>query len=146
MNEHLSEDSSTAHIQDTSGLEELKQAMDEINKLSSESDPVLDNRADEKDDLEQEKKDEEINSQSKDIDQTEEEALTDADGQSNDNDDNVETTESIDSEDAPKPENKINIKKNRIKINLFFNKDWEQRQIQKYIEKDREDAEKFTKR
>ena len=31
-------------------------------------------------------------------------------------------------------------------LNPFFNKDWEKRQIEKYIEKDREDAEKFTKR
>jgi hypothetical protein len=33
-----------------------------------------------------------------------------------------------------------------FRLNPFFNKDWEKRQIQKYIEKDREDAEKFTKR
>ena len=33
-----------------------------------------------------------------------------------------------------------------FRLNPFFNKDWEQRQIQKYIEKDKEEAQKFTKR
>ncbi|GMN09278.1 2TM domain-containing protein [Croceitalea sp. MTPC9] len=31
-------------------------------------------------------------------------------------------------------------------LNPFFNKDWEKRQIEKYMEEDREEANKFTKR
>lgn len=31
-------------------------------------------------------------------------------------------------------------------FNPLFNKDWEQRQIKKYMEKDREEADRFTRR
>lgn len=55
MNEHLSQDTSAAHTEDTSGLEELKKAMDEINKLSNESNPEPDITVEEKEELEQEK-------------------------------------------------------------------------------------------
>lgn len=33
-----------------------------------------------------------------------------------------------------------------FRFNPFFNKDWEKRQIDKYIEKDRENTDKFIKR
>lgn len=55
MNEHLSQDTSAAHTEDTSGLEELKEAMDEINKLSNESNPEPDTTVEENEELEQEK-------------------------------------------------------------------------------------------
>jgi hypothetical protein len=55
MNENLAQETSAAHTEDTSGLEELQKAMDEINKLSNESNPEPDTTVEEKEELEQEK-------------------------------------------------------------------------------------------
>lgn len=53
MNENLAQETSAAHTEDTSGLEELQKAMDEINKLSNESNPEPDTSVEEKEELEQ---------------------------------------------------------------------------------------------
>ena len=70
MNEHLSQDTSAAHTEDTSGLEELKKAMDEINKLSNESNPEPDTSVEEKEELEQEKVIDDNEANSEDITET----------------------------------------------------------------------------
>lgn len=66
MHEHLLQDTSAAHTEDTSGLEELKQAMDEIHKLSNESDPELSSSIEEKSQEEQLENAEEIQDEEKD--------------------------------------------------------------------------------
>ena len=87
MNEHLSQDISTAHNEDESGLDELKKAMDEINKLSSESDSESNDKAEDKEELVEEEVIDE------DKDNSEATAKTD-------DKDSAETEEASDEEDV----------------------------------------------
>lgn len=88
MNEHLSQDASAAHTEDTSGLEELKQAMDEINRLSIEPHPEPDSSVEEKEDSEQKK------------------VIDESEGNTEDAND-IDQEESIEAEEAPDKEAEI---------------------------------------
>lgn len=96
MNEHLAQDTSAAHTEDTSGLEEIRQAMDQINKIKKGTDPQPDSTVDEKTALEQENingDNEDDSEDVSDIDQQEPEEIE-------------ETTNEEESEVAIKPDSK----------------------------------------